>query len=170
MTQTQGEPRSRSFSWSDPLLGAAQIGRRSGLDLLRAMVAGELSPPPVMQLIGAEGLEVDEGRVTVLMTAREFHYNPLGTMHGGIIATLLDAATGCTVHSTLPAGMGYTSLDLTTRFLKPVTVASGMLRCEGSMVSRSRRTAVAEARLIDGRGSLVAHATSTCLLFDLPAA
>jgi uncharacterized protein (TIGR00369 family) len=167
MTQTQDSTRSRTFSWSDPRLNTAHVGRRSGLEMLRAMIAGELPPPPVMELIGADRLEADEGRVVVLMTAQEFHYNPLGTMHGGIIATLLDTATGCTVHSTLPAGVGYTSLDLTTRFLKPVTVASGMLRCEGSIVSRSRRTAVAEARLTDARGTLVAHATSTCLLFDL---
>jgi uncharacterized protein (TIGR00369 family) len=112
-------------------------------------------------------LEVDEGRVVVWMTAQEFHYNPLGTVHGGVLSTLLDTATGCAVHSTLPAGVGYTSLDLTTKFLRPVTVASGMLRCEGTVLSRGRRTALAEAKLTDERGSLVAHATSSCLLFDL---
>jgi uncharacterized protein (TIGR00369 family) len=102
------------------------------------------------------------------MPAAEFHYNPLGSVHGGVIATLLDTAAGCTVHSTLPAGVGYTSLDLMTRFIKPVTVNSGVLRCEGAIISRGRRTAVAESRLYDERDKLLAHATSTCLIFELP--
>ncbi len=166
MDETQIATRSRTFSWSDPALTAAHLGRRSGLDLLRAMVAGELPTPPVMDLLGVERLEVDEGRVAVVMTAQEFHYNPLGTVHGGVLATLLDTATGCAVHSTLPAGIGYTSLDLTTRFLRPVTTASGALRCEGTVISRGRTTALAEARLTDAKGRLIAHATSSCLLFE----
>ncbi len=169
MTQTQDATRSRTFTWTDPQLNAAEIGRRSGLETLRAMIDGELPSPPILHLIGATGMEAEEGRVAVLMPAAEFHYNPLGSVHGGIIATLLDTAAGCTVHSTLPAGVGYTSLDLSTRFVKPVTVDSGLLRCEGSIISRGRRIAVAEARLTDERGTLVAHATSTCMLFELPA-
>jgi uncharacterized protein (TIGR00369 family) len=168
MTETQQATRSRTFSWSDPALTAASLGTISGLEMLEAMRDGKLPAPPILQLVGGTGFEVKEGRVTVFMPAAEFHYNPLGTVHGGIIATLLDTAAGCTVHSTLPAGVGYTSLDLMTRFIKPVTVASGLLRCEGGIISRGRRTAAAEARLLDERGALLAHATSTCLLFDLP--
>lgn len=130
------------------------------------MVSGELPVPPAMQLLGVERLEVDEGRAAVVMPPQEFHYNPLGTVHGGILATLLDTAAGCAVHSTLPAGVGYTSLDLTVKFLRPVTVASGALRCEGTLLSRGRTTALAEARLTDAKGRLVAHATSSCLLFE----
>ncbi len=166
MDETQVATRSRTFSWSDPTLIAAHIGGRSGLDLLQAMVAGELPAPPVMHLLGVERMEADEGRVAVFMTAQEFHYNPLGTVHGGILATLLDTAAGCAVHSTLPAGIGYTSLDLTTKFLRPVTVASGALHCEGTVISRGRTMALAEARLTDAKGRLVAHATSSCLLFE----
>jgi uncharacterized protein (TIGR00369 family) len=102
------------------------------------------------------------------MTVGEFHYNPIGSVHGGVIATLLDTAAGCAVHSTLPAGVGYTSLDLTTKFLRPVTVDSGRLRCEGTVLSRGRTTALAEARLFNAADRLVAHATSSCLIFDLP--
>ncbi len=167
MSETQTGARSRTFSWSDPVLTAADLGRRSGLEMLRAIASGDLPAPPVMHLLGVGSLEVDEGRVAVIMAAQEFHYNPLGTVHGGILATLLDTATGCAVHSTLPAGVGYTSLDLTTRFLRPVTVASGALRCEGTVLSRGRTTALAEARLTDGRDRLVAHATSSCLLFEI---
>jgi uncharacterized protein (TIGR00369 family) len=170
MTETQLPIRSRTFSWADPTLTAARVGSTSGLDLLQAMRDGDIPPPPILQLVGATGFEVREGHVTVFMPAAEFHYNPLGTVHGGIIATLLDTAAGCTVHSTLPAGVGYTSLDLMTRFLKPVTVASGTLRCEGAIIARGRRTAAAEARLLDERGTLLAHATSTCLIFDIPTA
>jgi uncharacterized protein (TIGR00369 family) len=169
MSQTQEGLRSRTFSWTDPAISAAQIGRRSGLDLLRAMIAGELPSPPIMQLLGTDRLEVEEGRVSVFLTPQEFHYNPLGTVHGGVLATLLDTAAGCSVHSVLPAGVGYTSVDLATKFLRPVTIHSGQLRCEGSIISRGRRTALAEARLTDAAGRLAAHATSTCLLFELGA-
>jgi uncharacterized protein (TIGR00369 family) len=139
---------------------------RSGIDLLRAMAKGELPPPPVLSLIGIESIEPEEGRVTVTMRAAEFHYNPIGTVHGGIIATLLDTATGCAVHSVLPADIGYTSVDLSTKFLRPVTIDSGLLTCVGTIVSRGRRTALAQAHLTDSAGRLVAHATSTCLIFD----
>ncbi|MFF3857299.1 PaaI family thioesterase [Micromonospora sp. NPDC002575] len=168
MTQTQQPERSRTFSWSDPVAGAAHMGRRGGLDLLRAMIAGELAAPPVMHLIDMGRMEADEGRVAVELTPQEFHYNPLGTVHGGIISTLLDTAAACAVHTTLPAGVGYTSLDLNVKFLRPVTVDSGTLRCEGTVLQSGRRTALAEARLTDESGRLVAHATSTCLLFPLP--
>jgi uncharacterized protein (TIGR00369 family) len=167
MTQTQRAERSRTFTWSDPLLHADLLGRHSGLELLRAMSAGELPGPPIMATLGIDAIEAAEGRVTVLMTAREYHYNPLGTVHGGVLATVLDTAAACAVHSTLPAGMGYTSLDLTTKFLRPVNVGSGQLRCEGTVLSAGRRTALAEARLTDEQGRLVAYATSSCLLFPL---
>ncbi|TDE00775.1 PaaI family thioesterase [Jiangella asiatica] len=169
MNETQVMPRERTFSWSDPALVAAHLGRRGGLDLLRAMIDGELPPPPVLHMIGMDRMEADEGRVVVYVTPQEFHYNPLGTVHGGVLATLLDTATGCAVHSVLPAGVGYTSLDLTTKFLRPVTVASAELRCEGVVVSRGRTTALAEARMTDGAGRLVAHAISSCLLFEAAA-
>jgi uncharacterized protein (TIGR00369 family) len=164
MEQT-GE-RSRTFTWSDPAINAGHVGRRSGLELLRAMIGGELPPPPVLQMLGVDGFEVEEGRVTVFLTPQEFHYNPLGTVHGGVLATVLDTATGCAVHSVLPAGVGYTSVDLATKFLRPVTVGSGRLRCEGTVLSLGRRTALAEARLTDAAGRLAAHATSTCLILE----
>ncbi|MEU8076963.1 PaaI family thioesterase [Catellatospora citrea] len=175
MTQTQTEPtagvadpeRTRTFSWSDPRRNAAELGRLSGLELLHAMARGELPAPPVMHLLGMDSVQAEEGRVVVTMRAQEFHYNPLGGVHGGILATLLDTAAACAVHSTLPAGVGYTSLDLTTKFLRPVSVDSGLLRCEGTVLSRGRRTALAQAQLTDDRGRLLAHATSSCLIFDL---
>jgi uncharacterized protein (TIGR00369 family) len=161
------ETRTRTYSWQDPVLNAAEIGRRSGLEILRAISSGELPAPPIMHTLGYDGMQVEEGRVTFTMRAQEFHYNPLGTVHGGVIATLLDTATGCAVHSVLPAGVGYTSLDLTAKFLRPVTIDSGTLRCEGTVINRGRTTALAEARLFDGAERLVAHATSSCILLKM---
>jgi uncharacterized protein (TIGR00369 family) len=166
MTQTEDATRTRTFSWSDPRQHAGLLGKRSGLELLRAMGTGELPPPPILQLLGWDSFEVEEGRVVLRVPAQEFHYNPLGSVHGGVIAAMLDTATGCAVHSTLPSGVGYTSLDLNTRFIRQVTVASGVLSAEGTVVSRGRRIAVAEARLTDEHGALLAHATSTCMLFE----
>ncbi|MFC8298805.1 PaaI family thioesterase [Micromonospora orduensis] len=168
MTQTQEPARSRTFTWSDPAANAAQVGQRSGIELLRAMIAGELAGPPVMDLIDMARMEADEGRVVVELTPQEFHYNPLGSVHGGVLSTLLDTAAACAVHTTLPAGVGYTSLDLNVKFLRPVTVDSGTLRCEGTVLQRGRRTALAEARITDASGRLTAHATSTCLILPLP--
>lgn len=167
MMQTQMSVRERTYTWSDPLVNAAAIGQRSGIEIMHAMISGELPPPPIMHTLGIDRLAAESGRISVFMTAQEYHYNPLGTVHGGVISTLLDTAAGCAVHSTLPAGMGYTSLDLTTKFLRPVTVAAGELRCEGTVLNRGRTTALAQAQLFDGTGRLLAHATSTCLLFTM---
>src|SRR5215212_5646014 len=169
MTQTQ-IGRSRTHSWTDPAAHGSLVGTRSGLELLSAMATGELPAPPVMQLIDMAGMEVEEGSVTVHLDPQEFHYNPLGTVHGGVLSTLLDTAAACSVHTTLPAGVGYTSLDLNVKFLRPVTVTSGRITCRGSVLQRGRRTALAEARMTDAAGRLVAHATSSCLIFDAPAA
>jgi uncharacterized protein (TIGR00369 family) len=168
MTQTQDGVRTRTFSWTDPAQHADLVGRRTGLEMLRALSKGELPPPPIMQLVDIAEFEVVEGSVTVRLDPQEFHYNPLGSMHGGVISTLLDTACGCSVHSLLPAGVGYTSLDLSVKFLRPITLASGRLTCVGSVLQKGRRTALAEARLTDAQGRLAAHATSTCMLFDLP--
>jgi len=160
--------RTRTYSWSDPLATAAGVGKLSGVDMLQALVRGELPPPPIMQTLGMDGFEVvQEGRCAFTMRAQEFHYNPIGSVHGGVIATLLDSAAGCAVHSTLPAGWGYTSMDLTTKYLRPATVDSGLLRCEGMVINRGRTTALAEARLFDEKGRLLAYASSSCLLFPL---
>lgn len=169
MTQTQqATDRTRTFGWTDPALHASLVGRRSGLELLQAMASGELPAPPIMNLVGLAEMRVEKGSVTVLLDPQEFHYNPLGTMHGGVISTLLDTAAACSVHSTLPAGVGYTSLDLNVKFLRPVTIATGRLTCTGSVLQQGRRTALAEARMTDGAGKLVAQAMSSCLLFDMP--
>jgi uncharacterized protein (TIGR00369 family) len=170
MTQTQQAAtgaRTRTFSWTDPAAFAEHVGRRPGLEILQAMSRGELPAPPIMHLMDVVGFEADEGSATLELDPQEFHFNPLGTVHGGVISTLLDTAAGCAIHSTLPAGVGYTSLDLSVKFLRPITLTTGRLTCTGVVLQRGRRTALAEARLTDARGRLCAHATSTCLLVEL---
>ncbi|RYB95163.1 PaaI family thioesterase [Nocardioides oleivorans] len=170
MTQTQQpapgfETESRTFTWATPGQGdLAALLELDGLGQLHAMRDGLMPPPPIMATLGFTDLRAERGRVVAEMPAAEFHYNPLGGVHGGVIATLLDTGTGCAVHSTLAVGELYTSVDLTVKFLRPVTVDSGLLTCEGTVIQRGRRTALAQAQLTDGAGRLVAHATSTCLI------
>ncbi len=167
MSQTQQfRTESRTFSWATPgQVDLADLADLDGLGQLRAMADGRLPPPPIMATLGFTDLRPEPGRVVVEMPAAEFHYNPLGGVHGGVIATLLDTAAACAVHTTLAVGEGYTSLDLTVKFLRAVTVDSGLLTCEGTVLQRGRRTALAQAQLTDERGRLVAHATSSCLVF-----
>ena len=167
MTQTQDfSTESRTFELASP--GQGDLGALLELDgfgQLEAMVSGAMPAPPIMATLGFTGFRPERGRVVVEMPAAEFHYNPLGGVHGGVISTLLDTAAACAVHSTLAVGEMYTSLDLTVKFLRPVTVDSGLLTCEGTVLQRGRRTALAQAQLSDERGKLVAHATSSCMIF-----
>jgi uncharacterized protein (TIGR00369 family) len=162
--------RERSFTWSDPALSAAAGRAMAGLDLMRALRDGTVPPPPVIDLVGISLTDVDEGRVVMCLTPAEYHYNPLGTMHGGILATLLDSVMGCAVHTTLPKGRGYTSLEIKVNYVRTVTNASGELSAEGRIVHGGKRSAVAEGRVVDGKGRLCATASTTCLVFDIPAA
>lgn len=169
MTQTQPfETDSRTITWATPGQGdMARLLELDGLAQLEAIRSGELPPPPIMATLGMSDLRAERGRVVVEMPAAGFHYNPLGTVHGGVISTMLDTAAACSVHSTLAVGELYTSVDLTVKFLRPVTVDSGLLTCEGTVISRGRRTALAQAQLSDASGRLVAHATSTCLIMRM---
>jgi uncharacterized protein (TIGR00369 family) len=162
--------RERIFSWSDPKLTADASRGMAGLDLMRGMRDGTVPAAPIAALVGLSLTEVEAGRIVMRLTPAEYHYNPIGTVHGGILATLLDSVMGCAVHSTLPTGRGYTSLEIKVNYVRAVTVASGELAAEGRLVHGGRRSAVAEATLTDARGRLCATASTTCLLFDLPAA
>ena len=159
--------RTRIVQWEDPKALAAYIREHSGLEVFRKLLAGEGPPPPIMKLIGQTLEEVDEGRVVMKLEAGEWLYNPIGTVHGGAIATLLDSVMGCAVHTTLPKGRAYTSLEIKVNFLRAVTVEMGAITAEGRAVHVGRRSAVAEAKAFDAAGKLVATASTTCLVFDL---
>ncbi|HEY2205236.1 MAG TPA: PaaI family thioesterase [Pseudonocardia sp.] len=143
---------------------AAEARRRDGLGFLRAMIDGELPPPPIGETLGMRLLEAEPGRVLFELTPAQPHYNPIGGVHGGVYATLLDSATGCAVHSRLPAGVGYTSLDLTVKFLRGIDTGTGPVRCEGTVTHLGRRTALAQAEIRDLDGRLYATAISSILV------
>jgi uncharacterized protein (TIGR00369 family) len=151
------------------LVPAEVAATMSGLELLQGMIAGRFPGPPIMQLFGFRIAEVESGRA-VFESVPEFkHYNPLGTVHGGYAATLLDSCMGCAVHSTLPKGVGYTTLEFKVSLIRALTVDTGPVRAEGKTISSGRRVATAEGRLTDARGRLLAHATTTCLVFEASA-
>ena len=135
----------------------------SGLDFIRSLMGAD-PPLPLMRALGFRMVEAEEGRVVFELTPTHDVYNPIGSVHGGVLATLCDSAAGCAVNTALPAGVGYTSLEIKVNFLRKVTVDTGVLRCEGTVVSVGSRTAMASAQVTDSEGRLVAHATTTCLV------
>nr|WP_294528741.1 PaaI family thioesterase [uncultured Rhodopila sp.] len=161
--------REHGFAWSNPKLTSDAAMAMAGLDLLCAMRDGTVPPAPIAALVGFTIAEVEAGRIVMRLVPAEYHYNPLGTMHGGILATLLDSVMGCAVHSTLPQGRAYTSLEIKVNYVRAVTVGSGELSAEGKVLHGGRRSAVAEGRVVDARGRLCATASTTCLVFDLEA-
>ena len=165
----QGEEpatRSRTFEWSDPLETAGIGAGLSGLEFFTAMAEGRVPQPPIMQTLGMSDFTFEEGRVVFRLTPQEFHYNPLGSVHGGVFATLLDSACGCAVHTKLAAGVFYTSLDLSVKFLRPVSIETGEITAEGTVVHLGRRMALAEARILDASGKVYATANSSCLIMQ----
>ena len=156
--------RERSYSWDDPEALAGAGARMAGLDYLRAMLAGELPLPPICATIGFRFVAFDEGRAVMELEPGEHQYNPIGTVHGSVIVALLDSVAGSAVHTTLPAGVGYTTVNINTTFLRAVRADTGLLRAEGRVLKAGRRVALAEATLTDADGGLYAHATSNCLI------
>jgi uncharacterized protein (TIGR00369 family) len=163
-------PRSITVSWDDPMAAYAAGKGLSGLHYMQKLIAGEIAVPPIMRLIGYALLEVGEGRAVFGVMPAEQHYNPIGVVHGGIAMTLLDSAMGCAVHTLLPSGMGYTTLEAKTNLVRAITRETGALRATGKVIHQGRSTATAEARLEDATGRLYAHASATCILIGTAAA
>jgi uncharacterized protein (TIGR00369 family) len=139
-----------------------------GIDFVRAIFDGKLPAPPIMQTIEPFDSSAEPGVVVMHSVPGFRHYNPIGSVHGGYAATLLDSAMGLAVHSALPAGTGYTTLEFKVSFIRGMTKDSGAVRTEGRTLNVGRRAATAEARMTDARGRLLAHATTTCLVFEIP--
>ena len=156
--------RERTYTWEDPTELAALGLQRPGLEYLRAIVDGELPHPPICATIGFRIAEVDEGRCVIEMECGEHQYNPIGTVHGSVIVAALDSAAGSAVHTTLPAGVGYTTVSLTTAFLRPARFDTGTLRCEGRIIQSGRRIALSDAQLRDSAGRLLAQAQATSMI------
>lgn len=156
--------RQRLVTWEDPTPFWHRLEGKSGLELLQLAIEGEFPPPPMAMLMDIRLIEVAKGRAVFRGTPQEFHYNPLGSVHGGFGATLLDSAMGCAVHSTLAAGDIYTTLEFKINFVRALTHETGEVRGIGKVIHETRTTALAEGRIEDGKGKLYAFATTTCVI------
>ena len=170
LAHAEGSPETtstRTITWQDPAPTAAAGAKMAGLDYVRAIRSGDLPPPPIAVVMNYSIAELDEGRAVFEGEPGEEHYNPIGVVHGGYASTILDSALGCAVHTTLAAGVGYTSQTLEVKYLRPITRDTGPVRCEATVVHRGRRNATSEAKLIAIRsGKLLATGTSTCLILE----
>jgi uncharacterized protein (TIGR00369 family) len=165
MDHTPDLQRTRSVTWDDPMISAQAATTMSGLAFLQALARGELPVPPIARLLDFQLVEIEEGRVVFTLQPAEFHYNPIGVVQGGVPSAVLDAALGCAVHSTLPAGVAYTTVELHVNLLRPLTRDTGQLRCEAEVIHVGRTVGTAQARLMDSQGKLYSHGTTTCLIF-----
>ena len=157
-------PRKIEYGVTPPEIMASM----AGIDFVRATFDGKLPTPPIMQTIEPFDCTAEPGVVVIHSVPGFRHYNPIGSVHGGYAATLLDSAMGLAVHSALPAGTGYTTLEFKVSFIKGMTGDTGVVRTEGRTLNVGRRAATAEARITDAKGRLLAHATTTCLVFEIP--
>ena len=162
--QSQDGVRSRTITWTDPAQSRFRGRGLTGYERLVAIQRGELAPPPAATLLGLQLDEVEPGRTVFSMLADEVHENPMGTMHGGVVAALVDTAMGCALSSRLPADAGFTTLELKTNYVRAITQATGRVYAEGTVLHSGGRVATTEARVSDANGTLYAHATSTCMI------
>jgi len=166
-TGLAAEPvRRREVTWDDPLVSAALALDMSGLDYLRAIADGRIPTPPIAALLGMGIVEVQPGRVIFSLDIGEHLYNPIGSVHGGVFCTLLDSAMGCAVHSTLDRGQAYTTLELKVNLVKALTVSTPSVVATGQVISAGRRVVTASGQITGPDGTLYAHATTTCLVFE----
>ncbi|MET0644975.1 MAG: PaaI family thioesterase [Pyrinomonadaceae bacterium] len=165
MGEGNDNARTRTFSWEDPRALAEAARGLTGLEFLNKVASGELPRPPISALMNFGLAELEEGRVVFTAEPAEYHYNPIGVVHGGLAATLLDSAMGCAVHSVLPAGAGYTTLEIKVNYVRALTAETGEVRCEARVIHVGGRTATAEGKVLDAAGKLYAHATTTCIIF-----
>ena len=163
-TRSQAGVRSRTITWTDPAQSRFRGRNLTGYERLVAMQRGVIAPPPAATLLGFNLDEVEPGRTVFSMEADEVHENPMGTMHGGIVAALVDTAMGCALSSRLPAKAGFTTLELKTNYVRAITQATGRIYAEGMVLHSGGRVATTEARVHDSEGTLYAHATSTSLI------
>lgn len=162
--------RTRTVSWQDPSIVVDAAKTQSGIDRLRAIMRGDVPGAPMAILVGIALAEVSVGRVIFEGMPAEYHYNLGGVAHGGLACTMLDSALGCAITSTLPAGRSCATTDLHVRFVRPITIESGSLRCEATVIHVGKTIGTAEARLTDSAGRLCAHATTACAILREAAA
>jgi uncharacterized protein (TIGR00369 family) len=163
-TRSHEGVRTRTVTWTDPAQSRFRGRGLNGYERLQAIQRGELAPPPAAALLGLELERVEPGRVVFSVLADEAHENPMGSMHGGIVAALVDTAMGCALSSRLDADSAFTTLELKTNYVRAITQSTGRVFAEGTVVYSGGRVATTEARVHDAHGTLYAHATSTCMI------
>lgn len=164
-----GPVRRQEIEWYDPSVFGRAIreGRfKTGREMLQAIIDGELPPPPIAATIGYGPMEFGDGLAIFRMVPSETHYSPLGMVHGGVFATLLDTCVACAIQTRLPINVPYTTVELKINYVRPMKVETGEVRGIGKVVHLGRSTAIAEGRIEDAKGRLIAHATTTCLILD----
>lgn len=164
---TDATDRSRTITWDDPMATALAGRGAVGLEFLESMIGGNVPGPPIASLLGMTLTSVAPGSATFTLVPDESMFNPIGAVHGGVVCTLLDSALGCALHTTLPAGKGYTSVEIKVSYLKAVRPSSGLLTATGRVVRAGSRVGFTEGEVVDASGAVVATATSTLLVFDV---
>jgi uncharacterized protein (TIGR00369 family) len=159
--------RTRTVEWADPMILAGQAGKASGIEFLEKIASGALPPAPIAALLDFRLAKVENGFAVFEFEPAEFHYNPIGVVHGAMAGMLLDSTMGCSIQSTLPTGMAYTTLEFKVNLVRAITIKSGLMRAEGRVVHTGARVATAEGKLIDAGGKIYAHGTTTCLIFSI---
>jgi uncharacterized protein (TIGR00369 family) len=144
-----------------------QVKHLSGLEFMQGILEGRFPPPPITAALKFELVKVEHGRAVFEGVPEFAFYNPIGVVHGGYAATLLDSCMGCAVHATLPAGQTYTTLEFKINYVRPMTDKTGRVRAEGRVIHPGNRAATAEGQIYDDRGKLLAHATTTCMIFPV---
>lgn len=160
--------RQRTFQWQDPMQAFSKGREMSGLDYLQAMVAGEVAKPPISEALDFSLHSIAKGHVVFSCQVAEYYYNPGGSVHGGVITTLLDSAMGCATLTELDQGLGYGTVQLNIHMVRPLTVDVGMVHAEGTTIHVGRSIVTCESRLVDLSGKLYAHGTCTCSVFPMP--
>lgn len=156
--------KTHTIEWQDPLAAAGEGFNLSGLEYLQKITAGEIPPPPMMILMNGRPAKLEKGCVVFEAEPQEYHYNPLGSIHGGYAATMLDSVMGCAIHTMLEPQVGYTTLEIKVNYIRPLSAKTGILTCEGKVIHVGGRIATAEGRILGKDGKLYAHGTTTCFI------
>jgi uncharacterized protein (TIGR00369 family) len=166
--KTDSQSRTRTVSWADPMIGAGMVRKgMSGMEFLQKIVSGEIPPPPIAQLLDFTLTHVEPGFAVFECDPAEYHYNPIGVVHGGLACTLLDSTMSCAIQTTVPAGSAYTTLELKVHLVRAITDKTGHLRAEGRIIHGGSRMGTAEGKLIDKDGKIYAHGTTTCMIMKM---
>jgi uncharacterized protein (TIGR00369 family) len=164
---TVDSSRTRTVAWEDPMQSAVAARGASGLDFLKKVISGEVPSPPIAVLMGFSITKVEPGYALFECDPAEYHYNPIGVVHGGLACTLLDSCMSCAIQTTVPAGSAYTTLELKVHLVRAITSKTGHLRAEGRLIHGGSRMGTAEGKLIDKDGKIYAHGTTTCMIIKL---